>query len=617
VVAPFTCSLGYRAFPDLTLYWWSDMLGSVLLHSSHLCAWWLTACEQARFIDAWVYSMKHNTVPLVISLASTALALACAAILILVLVHGYHANSATALSTTHGGVQGGKYSAYPHQPLTVQEFDPTSPIALENAQAGTTAWEIDPTASTTFIQGYAGATTALPGASVALYISSQRPTTFAVDVYRIGWYHGKGGRLYLHQAGVQSLAQGTWQARGWTSLCATCVMNPTTHLLEAHWKVTTHITIGANWLSGVYLIKLTAANHAESYIPLVVRSPAVFPSGQAPAPFLADIPFNTYQAYNLWGGFSLYGNTDNEGFQGSRRAVKVSFDRPYDRSAGAGDFLAWDIHIVRWMERADLNVTYTADDALAAALAQPQQHAILMLGHGEYWTKAMRDGLEQARDAGINLAFLGADDGYWQARYEPDAAGTLNRTLVCYKVSTKSSPQAMDALALDPDYPAHPELVTALWRDPVLHRPESELLGLEYRSIIGHNYYPAWIVAPGPVDPLAQGTEIAPGMAVTGGLLGYEFDGFGLKKYSPTGLHVLAASPVMTRYHLTFTAVTAYYRAASGALVFDAGSIWWAWGLDESSPPGAYQANILRGSQPINQLTFNIIAAMAPASPIH
>jgi hypothetical protein len=563
--------------------------------------------------------MKRNSTPLVMSLAGTAMALACAAILILAVVHGYqttHAHEATVVSTTHGGLHGNHNG----HGLQVPPFDPSSPIAQENALLGTTAWQIDPKANTTFIQGYAGTTTALPGASVALYVSSQAPTTFALDVYRIGWYQGKGGRLYLHQAGLHSLAQGIWVLDGgWTSPCATCTLDSATHLLETHWKVTTHLTIGADWLSGVYLIKLTAANHAESYIPLVVRAP-VSANLAAQAPVLANIPFNTYQAYNFWGGYSLYGEDEDENIIYGTRAYKVSFSRPYVRSAGAGDFLAWDIHTVRWMERADLNVTYTADDQLASALAAPTYRVILMLGHGEYWTKAMRDGLDHARDTGISLAFLGADNGYWQARYEPDAAGVANRTLVCYKVSSgykmthlRNGLEA-DTLALDPDYPKHPDLVTALWRDPVLHRPESELLGLEYRAIIMPHSHPDWVVSASALDPLEVGTGLTPGMHIKGGLLGYEFDTLGPANATPAGLHIIADSPVYTDYHSRVDALTAYYRAPSGAIVFDAGTIWWAWGLDESSSPDAFQANTVHGSPPISELTYNIISAMLAAS---
>jgi hypothetical protein len=556
--------------------------------------------------------MKRGSHSLVLTLAAAALLLAAAAVLIIV----FSIPSLGTPGTAHGGY-------YTQHHLHILLFTPASPIAQENALPGTSAWQIDPGADTTFIQGYAGATTVTPGTRVPLYISSRQPIAFTLDVYRLGWYQGLGGRLYLHDSHLRSLAQGTWSINGWMSPCGTCSIASATRLLEAHWKVTTSIVIGTTWLSGVYLIKLTAANHAESYIPLVV-GPSLNALRSREVTVVADLPFNTYQAYNLWGGYSLYGEEDAEGAHSEEpsppiRAYKVSFDRPYIRSAGAGDLLAWDIHIVRWMERTDLNVAYITDDALASTLAVPQRRVIVMVGHSEYWTKAMRDALDQARDTGSSLAFLGADDGYWQARYEPDAEGRDNRTLVCYKVASApigadSKGHSASTLALDPDFPKHPDVVTALWRDPILHRPESELLGLEYRGILAHNVYPAWHVVPGPLDPMLVGTGLTPGVAIPGGLLGYEFDGAGEAGFVPAHLHILSDSEVVTRYHVRVHALTAYYRTASGGIVFDAGSIWWGWGLDESSPPDAYQANVLRGEQAINLLTYNIMSAMLSAS---
>ena len=60
----------------------------------------------------------------------------------------------------------------------------------------------------------------------------------------------------------------------------------------------------------------------------------------------------------------------------------------------------------------------------------------LSVGHDEYWSKAMYDAVEAARDAGVNLAFFGANTVYWQVRFEPSAGGVPNRVMVCYKGAT-------------------------------------------------------------------------------------------------------------------------------------------------------------------------------------
>ncbi len=542
--------------------------------------------------------MRKNSTPLIFCLAGCALCLACVALLILVTILPH--NSAVSAAKQHK-------TQIRHVALHVARFTQPSPLVRENHLPGTTQWMIPSTVNTTFIQGYAGAASALPGTTVPLYVSSFIASTFTLDVYRMGWYNGLGGRRYAHITNLHSPAQGTWTAQTGLVGCTTCTIDPTTHLLEAHWRPVYHLAIGTHWLSGFYLIKLTDSNDAASYIPLVVRAL----TGTALA--LADVSFNTYQAYNNWGGYNLYGGNNADDIEPSyiHSAAKVSYDRPYNRSAGSGDFLAWDIHLIRWMERSGLDVSYTTDVDMAAEPTELLQHrAIIILGHGEYWTKSMRDGLEQARDHGVSLAFLGADDGYWQARLEPDAAGIPDRTVVCYKVTSNNYAGEGNTLARDPDYHTHPDQVTALWRDPFLNRPESELLGLEYHSIILAHTAPAWEVPIWPLDPLDIGTGLQPGEQVEGGFLGYEYDGFGPAWAQPAGLHILGLTSLVNRYHHHDFAVTAYYRAPSGALVFDAGSIWWAWALDESSPPQAFEPNIVGGKQSIANLTYTIIAAM-------
>jgi hypothetical protein len=543
-------------------------------------------------------------------LAPQRLIILCACIILILTLHGVtHATNAQIRPTPVPAVRPAT--------LSVPLFAPTSPIAIENHLSGTTAWMIPTGTNITFIQGYIGATTVLPHVIVPVYVSTQTPSTYQLDVYRMGWYGGTGGRLYLHLANLASLAQGIWDyATGWVARCATCTIDPQTYLVEAHWKTTVAFTVGS-WLSGVYLIKLTAANGAASYIPFVVRAPSFIRNGTgssktATAPVLADISVNTYAAYNLWGGYDLYGSSI-QGMDGSTRSYKVSFDRPFIAGAGSGDFLSWDIHAVRWMERADLNVTYTADTALITPF-QPLNlfKVVMMLGHSEYWSTDMRSGMDQARNLGVNLVFLGADASYWKIRYEPDAAGTPNRTVVCYKVTSDNYGGQGNDLALDPDYPSNPSQVTTLFRDPYAHQEENELLGIEYHSIIANPPAPVpdWVVDPGPLNPFMYNTGLYPSDHISGGLLGYEYDSFGSIATQPPYMHILGYSPLTNYYSMPDIAVTCYYIAPSGAYVFDAGSIWWAWGLDESSPPQAGQSNKLQGSQPINLLTYNILKTM-------
>lgn len=496
------------------------------------------------------------------------------------------------------------------QGFTVVPFQVNSPAAQENQQPGTTSWELDPRVNTTFIQGYAGAVSAQAGDTVPLYISTVVPATYTLSVFRIGWYNGLGGRLMLTVPHLQSLSQGFWTSSYGLVDCTRCQFDPKTHLLDAHWLPSYHLLIPSGWQSGVYLIKLSVGRIAESYIPLVVRA------DQSTSSVLLNIPINTYEAYNIWGGYSLYqhvGQTAANEESNTTRASKVSFNRPFDRSAGVGDFFYWDLHTVRWVERSALDVTYTTSMDVAVRPATLLQHRIYLdSGHDEYWTKSMRDGIERARDLGVNLAFLGADDSYWQARLEPDAAANANRTLVCYKVATTSN-NPSQYLANDPMYPAHPELVTAQWRDPVVHRPENSLLGLMYNSYFAADgrYVPDLVITSSHhLDQMALMAGLVGGEHLRTGLVGYEYDSEWQNGFTPKNLVVLARSPVINIYHQRQVASTSYYRAASGAIVFDAGTLWWANGLDNFIPPGTTEQPFFHETQVISNLTANLIRVM-------
>ena len=175
----------------------------------------------------------------------------------------------------------------------------------------------------------------------------------------------------------------------------------------------------------------------------------------------------TFAAYNNWGGKSLYGfNSANA------PARKVSFNRPYAgnpygvRLDGAGDYLRrWEYNAVRYLEREGYDVSYATDvDTHQKPIAD---HRVwLSVGHDEYWSAEMRAHVESARDRGVHLAFLGADACYWQIRFEPDARGEADRTIVGYKEAAGN----LDPLALD-GRPQTDPLITGRWRDlPVSDR---------------------------------------------------------------------------------------------------------------------------------------------------
>ncbi len=353
---------------------------------------------------------------------------------------------------------------------------------------------------------------------------------------------------------------------------------------------------------------MITAHQDEGYIILVVRAP------HANTDALVNLPVNTYQAYNLWGGYSLYMRGQDNSYE--YRAVKVSFDRPYSRGVGAADFLSWDIQSVRWLESTGLDMSYTTDIDESEDPASLLHHRVYIdLGHDEYWTKAMRYGADAARDRGVSMAFLGANDSFWQARLEPDSQGVADRVLVCYKVYAHPHVPS-EVPTRDPEYGHDNSIVTAEWSDPLIHHSEELLLGLHYGGAFSAAKFPDWVVAKDAPTAILAGTGLQGGSVIHGGLLGYEFDSYGNDSVT-RAYHIIriGESPVVTQQGVHRSAATAYYRAKSGAFIFDAGTIHWGWGLDSISPVGAYGANMVHGSAAIQHLMANILTEMLRATP--
>src|SRR5438132_1088630 len=350
------------------------------------------------------------------------------------------------------------------QALPLQAADS---IATENARPGTGLWQLTNPASmngvnstnaadyaAVEIQGYGSRASVNQGESIDFFVRTINTNPYDLSIYRIGWYNGLGGRLMLGPVTLPGVVQPMPPAP---------VFHPAgTGLIECNWSVSYRLTIPANWVSGVYLVKLSLSAPAkESYIIFVVRDDA------KNAPILVQASFATYQAYNEWGGSSLYTYVD-----GNRTGYKVSFNRPFWRAFGAGNFfgpggwLHYEIHLVRWLESRGYDATYVTDlDTHQNPTLLLPKKVFLIGSHDEYWSWNMRGTVERGRAAGVHLGFLGANACYWQVRFEPSSTGDLDRTMVGYK----------DIAGLD--HPLDGHLILTLWRNI---NPEAALVGVQY-----------------------------------------------------------------------------------------------------------------------------------------
>jgi DNA-binding beta-propeller fold protein YncE len=393
------------------------------------------------------------------------------------------------------------------------------------------------------VELYLDRVSAKAGDSVAVMASADPSSAARWALYRLGWYGGAGGRRVLEGAAISLSPQGA------------CPVEPTRGYLRCAWTTTFSFTVPPDAVSGLYLLKVIRNDGRAATAPLVVTD-------ARPASLLFQSSVTTAQAYNDWGGESLY--QDDGGTVPGRMATAVSFDRPYKSDGGSGQVLQYEARMARFLERNGYDVTYTTnlDVARQGTAALLSRGAFLSVGHDEYWSPDERDAVERARDRGMHALFFGANAAYWKARLEDPGPDGNARTIVCYKMRPESDP-------------LQGATRTGRYRDPPENRPENALVGVMYRSymLIPH----AWAVTD-PTDFLYAGTGLSRGDTIPG-IVGYEFDN--AQGAQPPGtLQIASHEMVVDAEGVPRLSESASYRAPSGALVFGAGTIFWSFGLD-------------------------------------
>jgi hypothetical protein len=475
----------------------------------------------------------------------------------------------------------------------------TNPIVTENQQPGTSAWVLgqgqtkiaDDTNQQ--IKGYAAAPSVNKGQSITFYVTVTPAQSYTIDVYRMGWYQGLGGRLMQHIGPLNGVQQ------------ATCPIDATTGMIACNWSPSYTLAVPTTWTSGIYLAVLTNAQNYQNDIIFTVRDDARV------ADLLFEQAVTTYQAYNDYPDdgqtgkslyeYNSYGPTT---VAGTVRAVKVSFDRPYaDR--GQGLFDSWEIYMVQWMESQGYDVTYATDlDTNNTPQMLLNYKGFIMAGHDEYYSQAMYNAVQNARDDGVNLGFFAANSLYWQVRFEASASGVPNRVMVCYKGNGTT----------DPLYPG--PTTTVKWRDPQPNRPEQGVLGIQFLNNV-LNGGPVPYVVQNASNWVYANTGLHTGDAVPG-IVGHEADSEQATAPLPASINtsytLLSASPFTDINNTAQTANSVIYQAPSQAWVFNAGTIDWSWGLENYG--GTTYAD-----PRIQQTTANIFnqfittAAAPPAAP--
>lgn len=429
-------------------------------------------------------------------------------------------------------------------------------IERENARPGTRDWmltktQVDPEAKfrSPWIEGYCSHTSVRAGETIRFHVSTRPASRFTLDVYRLGYYGGDGGRL-VHQLGPFAGSEQPDPPVG------------EKRLRDCTWEPCAELRIPDDWLSGVYVGKLTAERGGwQSYVIFIVRD-------DRPADLIFQCSDNTWQAYNRWPDhFALYDNGEHEWYWGG--GVQVSYNRPYGKycqifdaplSLGSGEWFLWEFPLAYWMESLGYDVTYISNlDTHRDAAGLRRAKGFLSVGHDEYWSIEMFRNVQGAIDAGVSAAFFSGNAVCGRILFD-DRTRAFERVGVFGPPGGTRDFEQMKSLAHERPYAN--ELIGAHSTGPVTG-------GADWICTLPDH----WIY---------EGTGMKKGDRIPG-LIGWEWHG---DPAPIQGLEIVASGPTQSAPGKpnggTYTATI--YPGPKQNFVFNAATCWWADGI--SAPPG-------------------------------
>jgi hypothetical protein len=450
---------------------------------------------------------------------------------------------------------------------------PQPTVAAENRHPGTRSWRLPGPAADVggladgSVTGYVSAPAVAPGHIERVYVSAAGSRRVRIRIFRIGWYHGAGGREVLVSRWLPVVAQ------------PACAHLYETGLTQCDWHPTLTFRIPSALPSGVYIAKLTTHDGARDCLFVVAST--------RPQPLLAQLPTSTYEAYNAWGGDSLYpGGADRVGTTGTTQGVEVSYDRPYDSVTGAGQFFARDVAMIQFLERYGYPVSYTTSESVDSDPGQLVGHrALIDFGHSEYWSTRQETAFAHALNAGTSLLFFGSDTLAWRVRYQPATAGSSEtgnpgHVIVAYKEHASLDPEHSNPTGIFPDGGAGLTGSAYLGCITPRVRRRGPPTYLYYPWAPAPNLRPAWLFAH---TGITAATRIP-------GIVGYELDQ--LTPFSPPGTQLVGGGGGACMHAGSSEpgepvpgpgenlAQTTLYTARSGAIVFSTGTLGWELGLE-------------------------------------
>ena len=439
--------------------------------------------------------------------------------------------------------------------------------ARENELPGTTDWWVPyPQWSANHeIEAYTDATSYPAGGTVRVMLStSHAGDSVAWTVLRTGWYGGDGARAIAAGRVVGNPQPLPPEANG---------RQPA----QASWTPSFAIPLPRAAVSGVYALRLDSAVTGKSFFAtFVVRE------DERRADLVVGRADYTDAAYNDWDG----GNNRSSAYQG---ALWISFDRPLRSVAALGiysyssGYFVYEYSMVRWLESQGYDVKYVSDvdlDAVPDLLAGAR--AFLSVGHHEYWSAAMRDHIEAARDAGVHLGFFGSDAVDGRIRFADRRHRVFSRTVSDHDAHKLE----YGGLALDLGKAAHDNPSDSLtgthyagWCVSV-HRDCATDLLAKLRRADAFQIVDA-------AHPIFRGLGAERRLPST---VGYEYEvPFAEPSLLPFTVYTLASATDLDLEGVSPVMVA--YRTPGGARVVNLGSMHWTHALDGWAGRAAFRAS--------------------------
>jgi hypothetical protein len=387
------------------------------------------------------------------------------------------------------------------------------------------------------IHGYPRAPSVAPGGALTLHVATDSAR------FRVAFYRWADGPQPMHRSG--------WLPG----------KNAPPGRPDEDWDWPAHVfAIPDGWPSGAYIAELEEEGRKRSFDLARDSGAALFvvrasrARGRARG-LLYKLPIATYHAYNDSGGGCFYHHPPRSL---EPPGARVSLRRPgggiggpvwgapdhYDAGSARQTFAHWDARFIRWLARSGYAADFCTDLDIHDDPGLLRGYRLLVsAGHDEYWSEAMRDGVEDFVGQGGNLAFFAANVCWWRIHLVDGGAA-----MVCHQ----GGPQG----ARDHWWPASG-----------VGRPEDALSGASYRH--GGGWWDGPRETAGYIVQQA-GHWVFAGTGLAGGeafgrrtwppLPGYECDGVPLDGFAdgarampsaqarehgtPAGYELLAAAPI-------------------------------------------------------------------------